>query len=143
MSEPFYENSNNELLHDIAGVSRDQEMSNNELLTQIRDNGGGGGSATGKSQLLAEPTGSVDPDATVVLVISGGGTYTLEAPQYDGQIISIGIGDAVSTTFSGHTATGSDFNTGAGNTMFWLLGVDMSPFGGTLAWFGLAAKQGA
>lgn len=101
--------------------------------TSTGGEGGGGGGATGKAQLLAEPTGDIESDATTVLVITGGGTYNLPVPAYDGQIILVSVGDGVATTFTGNSATGSDLQTG-GNTSF-LLGVDMTPFGGSLSWF--------
>lgn len=54
-----YENTNNQLLHDIAELARSYKLSNNELLTIIAQNGGGG-------SVVRQPKIShLEPSATI------------------------------------------------------------------------------
>lgn len=116
--------TNNDYLSDIANEPRDSGKTNNQLLEKIAAGGSGGGVAPqGKSQVLSA-NGQIDTTASTILM-AGGDTFSLPAPQRDGQLITILNAAGIAITFNGHIggAQSSTWTTPAGSRLINLLAI--------------------
>lgn len=101
------EDTNNELLHQIAGVDQDEHKTNNQLLEIIAANSGGGG-GTGIVETVSSDNGTIlvnsDDPANPVLSFDGSGyvqqgqlndTVANLQGNIDGKVSSIVAGDGI------------------------------------------------